>query len=324
MHKSFIDFLVDPVTKQELKLNITEQEDEFIISGEFIGSKVYPIIRGIPRFVDYDGYVKGFSFQWNKWSRLQFEDQNIGKPLQGHTTRMWEEITGITDQNLKGQIIGDFGCGPGRFIDVVKKRNGKVIGIDYSLAVEAAQKNFPYDQDVLIIQADILNLPIREKSLDGAYSIGVLHHTPDPSLGFSNITKTVKKGGWVATCVYEKGGYYTSNIVRLYRWVFKKLWPIFGYRLPLGYSYFAIYCLAPFTKIPLIGKAIKYVLRKFLFPFIVLPDVRWSILDTFDSLTTSYQSGHTFEEIQRWYQENGYESYSQSKWGNTAMSGIRK
>jgi ubiquinone/menaquinone biosynthesis C-methylase UbiE len=324
MHISFIDLLVDPFTRQELKLIITEQEGEFIKTGEFIGSKTYPIIRGIPRFVEYDNYVRGFSFQWNKWSRLQFEDQNIGKPMQGHTTRMWEEITGITQQDLQGQIIGDFGCGSGRFIDVVKKRHGKVIGIDYSLAVEAAQKNFSDDKDVLIIQADVMNLPIRDIVLDGAYSIGVLHHTPDPGLGFSDITKTVKSGGWVGVCVYEAGGYYTSNIVKVYRWVFGKLSSIFGYRVPLWYSYFAVYCLAPFSKIPYIGRFIKYFLRNFLFPFIVLPDVRWSVLDTFDCLTTSYQSGHTHEEIKGWYQESDFISFSPSEWGKTAMHGIKQ
>ena len=32
--------------------------------------------------------------EWSRWPRVQFESENVGRPMQGHTTRMWERITG--------------------------------------------------------------------------------------------------------------------------------------------------------------------------------------------------------------------------------------
>lgn len=58
-----------------------------------------------------------------------------------------------------------------------------IIGIDYSSAVEAARQNFLHDDKVCILQANGLNLPLGSNAIDGTYSIGVLHHTPNPELG---------------------------------------------------------------------------------------------------------------------------------------------
>ena len=69
---------------------------------------------------------------------VQFEDQNRGGPMEGHTLRMWERIVGAPHDNLDGRMIADFGCGPGRFVDIVRKKRGRVIGLDLSVAVEKA------------------------------------------------------------------------------------------------------------------------------------------------------------------------------------------
>jgi len=63
--------------------------------------------------------------------------------MQGHTLKMWEQVTGQYKTDLAGKVIADFGCGPGRFLDIVRKKGGKVIGLDMSSAVEAAKKKFP-------------------------------------------------------------------------------------------------------------------------------------------------------------------------------------
>ena len=42
-------------------------------------------------------------------------------------------------------------------------------------------------KNLLAIQGDALQLPFKDDVFDFAYSIGVLHHTPDPGLGIKNI-----------------------------------------------------------------------------------------------------------------------------------------
>lgn len=323
MHLQFLPYLVDPITKESLQLEAESILNDCVESGFLISSiNKYPIIRGIPRFVDYElqGYSKNFGYQWRKWPRVQFESENIGKPMEGHTRKMWQIITGhINDSSrFDGQTILDLGCGPGRFTDVARAKGAKVIGIDYSLAVEAARENFKNDNDILIIQGDALNLPVKPGSIDGVFSIGVLHHTPDPEKGVNQASAALKKNGWFALCVYDKNGYYEKPTVQLWRRIFKKLWTYFKHYPALFYTYFTIYVLSPFANIPYLGKLIWFP-----FPFIKLADKNWSLLDTFDSVTPSYQSGHSPYEIYQWMKKNGFKEIEPTNWGCASCRGIK-
>lgn len=158
----------------------------------------YKIIRGIPRFAGFDdvnNYTNSFGYQWCKWSRLQFECENVGKPMEGHTRGMWEKITGIDQVDLNRDVFLESGCGPGRFLDVVLSKNGRANGIDLSDAVEAAQENFSENPNVLICQGDSLNLPIKSQAVDGAFSIGVFHHTSKPEKGCCELVRSVRPSG---------------------------------------------------------------------------------------------------------------------------------
>jgi len=324
VHPSFLRSLVDPRTKEPLALNARQWDGEFVLEGSLVSrANSYPIVRGVPRFAGYkedaDNYTASFGFQWSHWSRVQFESENVGGPMEGHTLRMWERITGITDTNLHGAVIGDFGCGPGRFVEIVRRRHGRVIGLDLSDCVEVAHQNFRSDPNVLICQADILNPPLSAESLDGAFSIGVLHHTPDPQHGFEQLVRCSRIGGWVAISVYGKGGYYDFPSVRLWRRVFRALWPVFGHYPALAYANTTTRMLRPLARIPLLGIALRG-----LFPFVRLPDIRWSVLDTYDSLTPAYQSAHETDEIRGWFQRCGLAEIVASNWGVTAYHAVRK
>ncbi len=120
MYSNFLKFLVDPKTKEPLNLNITKKDGENILEGTLSSSSsIYPIVRGIPRFLDKEDKNdnKSFSYQWNKWPKIQFESENKGKIMEGHTLKMWERITGVKEINLTDKLMIDFGCGSGRFID---------------------------------------------------------------------------------------------------------------------------------------------------------------------------------------------------------------
>lgn len=323
MHARFLSFLADPVTKTALQMTVLRGKGEWVLEGTLTShlGATYPIIRGIPRFVSpasTDSYVKNFSYQWSKWSRVQFESENRGSAMEGHTRRMWERVVGVSNERLDGAVVADFGCGSGRFLEVVRSKGGAVIGLDMSDAVEAARESFEGDADTLICQADILAPPLAPDLLDGAFSIGVLHHTPDPVRGFRELVKTVKPGGWVAVSVYGKGGYYDWPTVRFYRRVFQALWPLLGPRAPLAYSWCAAHILRPLSYIPLLG-----LLLRAAFPFVRLPDVHWSFLDTFDSVTPKYQSAHESFEVFEWFRREGLRNIAPSDWGFTAYHGLR-
>src|SRR6266511_6148486 len=113
MHPRFTALLCCPKTGAELQLEAYSRfADGSIECGRLIsaqGQHQYPIVNGIPRFVDQEPYTGSFGYEWQKWSRVQFEQENIGRPMAGHTTRMFEAITELTPADLNGKLVVEFG-----------------------------------------------------------------------------------------------------------------------------------------------------------------------------------------------------------------------
>jgi len=336
MHPKFISILCCPVNGSELGLKIEELfENGMVKTGILIssdGRTEYPIINGIPRFVSKEFYAGSFGYEWRKWPRVQFESENMGGPMEGHTTRMFKVITGLREEELKDKMVIEFGCGPGRFLDVVRRWNGIAVGIDMSIAVESARENFRDDENVFIVQGDILNPPFKKNVFDFGYTIGVLHHTPDPKKGLKKLSEIVKSKGQIACCVYHKKGFYDYFSVFLFRQVNKLNSLVIGKRfatkISLAYAYFAAYVLyfvlKLMRKIPLLGRPITSLIEKYLLVNLELPDIRWRILDVFDAITPSYASTHTAAEVRQWFMDANCDRISQTNWGNASFVATKK
>ena len=330
MHPSFVSVLCCPETRESLWIEPRETgSNGMVVSGTLasLSGQRYPIVDGIPRFVDVEQYAASFGYEWNRWPRVQFESENVGTRMTGHTTRMWEAITALTEKQLDGKTIVEFGCGPGRFLDVVRRRGGRAVGIDLSLAVEAAGDNFAYDPNVLIVQGDILIPPFREQVFDGGFTIGVLHHTPNPLAGLKAMTPTIRSGGWVACSVYPKTGFYNYPSVARFRWLHNRLKSVLGYRPALLYSYLSSYVIAPLIakgrQVRCLDRVLRYLERNWLVSLDYLPDVRWRLLDTFDAITPPIASTHNGEEVKGWMKDAGCTNVRSTSWGDTAVTGIR-
>jgi len=314
MLRDVLSLLCDPNTGEDLVLDVLIEDEYGILEGSLRSpSNSFSITNGIVRFVEDQGDYESFGFQWNRWAKVQFEGFNVGRPMQGHTARMFKSITQFNDEEMEGRLVLDVGCGPGRFSDVCLNSGAKVISLDYSSAIDIAKGNFSNKNNILFLQADALNLPIKDNSVDLAFSIGVLHHTPEPERGVSQAFRVLKKGGVFAVAVYEKGGYYDFWIVQFWRRLFKLLWPFFGAIPPLIYTYFIVYTLGTLAEFS------KVMVRPFklIFPFVFLPDKNWALLDTFDSITPSYQSAHTLDEVRKWFEGNNYIDIKQTGWGGS-------
>jgi SAM-dependent methyltransferase len=91
----------------------------------------------------------------------------------------------------------------------------EVIALDLSGAVEVARRHLSRFANAQVVQGDLLRPPFRrgstEQGFDLVYSIGVLHHLPDPSEGFRSILRLVRPGGTIAVWVY---GYENNGFVR--------------------------------------------------------------------------------------------------------------
>lgn len=330
MHSKFVEILRCPKSGERLTLEV----DELFSNGSIkkgtlkteSGNHRYPILKGIPRFVDKEVYAQSFGYEWRRWSRVQFESENVGGPMAGHTEKMFDAITGFSEQFLKNKLVVEFGCGPGRFLDIVRRRGGIAVGVDMSMAVEPARENFRDDPDVLIVQGDILNPPFREVTFDAGYSIGVLHHTPDPARGLEKLAGVIKEDGLISCCVYQREGFYGYPSVAAYRSIHNATKALLGNRLALGYAYFSAHFiyhgLSLMQQIPKVRQLVPF-LEKYVLVNVNLPDAKWRLLDVFDAITPFHASTHTGEEMRSWFSKSNCHHLTPRPWGTTAFVAVK-
>lgn len=108
---------------------------------------------------------------------------------------------------FKDKIVLDAGCGGGKFCSLIAKYGAKMaVGIDFSDSCYVAYQAVKHLPNAYILKADINNPPFKEVAFDIIFSIGVLHHLPDPRQGFMNLAAKLKKRGVIFVWVYAKEG----------------------------------------------------------------------------------------------------------------------
>ncbi len=251
-------------------------------------------MRGVLRFVSASSYADSFGYQWQAFSRTQLRPEI--------SERNFRRKTGLREEDVRGKVILDVGCGMGRFADVVTRWGGKVIGIDLSAAAEVAASNLA-DRDFVALQADVFSLPFAPGSFDCIYSVGVLHHTPDCERAFKVLPRYLKAGGSIAVWLYS--GY--NNWYR-----FSDHYRKITHRVPIK-TLHSILCIVVPTfywldrglrAIPLIGGPLSGAIRH-AFPVNLHPNPEIRILDTLDWYSPQYQSKHTYEQVFRWFESCG-------------------
>ncbi len=203
MKEKLLDLLACPTCGGDIFLaHEAKREEREIIEGELSCrkcSREYKITRGVPRFADLskieqDKAETAANFGW-QWTHFTQEDKKYDKQFLG-----WMQP--VKPEFFKDKIVLEGGCGKGRHTSLAANWGAKeIVGIDLSAAVETAfqaTRNLP---NAHVVQADIFKLPFK-KAFDYAFSVGVLHHTPDPKKAFVSLASKVKKGGHVSAWIY--------------------------------------------------------------------------------------------------------------------------
>src|SRR5581483_8339502 len=99
-------------------------------------------------------------------------------------------------ESLPRDAIGfDAGCGSGRWAALVAPQVGHLHGIDASAAaLRVAQRNLGSLDNVTLHEAPLDAMPLPDRSMDFGYSLGVLHHLPDPEAGLAACAAKLKPG----------------------------------------------------------------------------------------------------------------------------------
>ena len=185
-----------------MDLSVEKTEQKEIMEGALRCAAcqgTFPVRGGIPRFADLeevesDKRATAANFGW-QWQHFTQEDKRYAEQFLG-----W--IAPVTPEFFRDKVVLEGGCGKGRHTQLAARWGAQdVVGVDLSVAVEtafAATRSMP---NVHIVQADIYHLPLARK-FDYAFSVGVLHHLPDPRGGFLSLASKVKPGGHLTGWIY--------------------------------------------------------------------------------------------------------------------------
>jgi len=202
LKEKLLSYLACPSCSGSLDLSVDQVEQNEIIQGTLrcaACAASFPISSGIPRFadlaeveIDKQATAANFGWQWQHFTQVdaRYAEQFLG----------W--IAPVTPEFFRDKVVLEGGCGKGRHTQLAAGWGAReVVGIDLSAAVEtafAATRSLP---NAHIVQADIYRLPLARK-FDYAFSVGVLHHLPDPRAGFLSLASKVKPGGHLSAWIY--------------------------------------------------------------------------------------------------------------------------
>ena len=287
---SLLKFLRCPDCHSELSVVILRESEGEIERGSLVCrncGQVFPIVRFIPRFVSSDAYVRSFSAEWNIFSKTELD-------MEGKTESRDTFIlkAGKKPQDLAGKVVLDAGCGMGRFSEVVSRETkATVVGFDLSSAVDSARSNIGSRGNVHVVQADIMRLPFADATFDFIYSIGVLHHTPNPKRSFERLVPLLKKGGEIVVWVYAKShsDFYSDT--------WRKVTSRVPWSMTLGFSRIITKLYGVYRKFPYPAKFLPISMHK---------DPEWRLLDTFDWYAPKYQYKFETNEVVSWFEEMGF------------------
>lgn len=295
MKRRMMDILCCPQDKCSLELREESVKQDEVESGVLKCSRCqaeYPIRNCVPRFVDTDSYVDSFSMEWQIHSRTQMPDGDNHETVETFRNR-----ASLTREEMQGKLVLDAGCGVGRYMSVASQYGAEVIGVDLSFSVEQAMENVGHDPQCHVIQADLTNLPFDVGTFDYVFSLGVLHHMPDPPGGFKALVPLLKPGGDMAVSVYSSHSpYYPYTASRRLR----KVTVHMNKRLLYMLTSVMALVLYPIYRIPFVK--VLFMLA----PISMHPEFAWRQLDTFDCYSPRYQFTYTYREVFQWFREQGF------------------
>ena len=204
MRRRTLDLLRCPECGSRVVLRSVASGSEGRVEEGLLGcaecGREYPVSGSVPRFRTSSGSETGpatarrFQVQWRRFQAIERSSKD----------QFQDWIHPIEEAFLKGKTVLDVGCGMGRFTRCFAEAGaGYVVGLDLGDSVDVAQDLYGNLENVDFVQADIMNMPFGPV-FDLASSIGVLHHLPQPRLGFERMVQTVHSRGHVFAWVYGR------------------------------------------------------------------------------------------------------------------------
>lgn len=296
-------------------------------------SRRYPVVNGIPRLLPPElasaselGTGRRFTAEFTEFSE---DDKDLDPfPLReyffysraGIDPSVYEQVKGDPYRTsldpdayrpdhsfVAGKVVIDGGCGPARFTEVVARAGaGLVVGLELGAHVERAARRCAHLPNAAFVQGSILAPPFRDGVFDYAFTIGVVHHTPDPEGACRRLARLVADRGAMSVWVYPPE--YWGGRVRgpVNRFVHRRLVSMEDERA----LWMTKKILYPFGRLQM--KLARRKWTKFLFaPLFVLsvprhPSREVMVATIYDYFAAKTISTHTYEEVEAWISDSGF------------------
>lgn len=203
MRREALAYLACPDTGAALEIDPGPEvaPDGHVMSGSLASTgtgRRFAIEGGVPRL--FPGAVerikvetaRRFDDEWSRWKDLRdyYERQFLG----------W--VAPLKPADFAGKVVFEGGCGQGRNSATVAGFGARAVvslGLDRgALAAFDHTRRLP---NCHVVMGDLLHPPARPV-FDLAFSVGVIHHLPDPAAGFASLAGVARDGGRVAIWVY--------------------------------------------------------------------------------------------------------------------------
>ena len=332
MQDELLRLVVCPVCGRRFTLEASHRDDGVVVEGwlRCPCGRSYPILRGIPRLLE-------------DWPRLYpslaspFEPPGAASPGEGGRTRdrmgefkrrtqrqfgfqwtvfhqmscdFWENfftsVGPVAPDFFRGKTGLDAGCGFGRHLIQAVRCGARMIGMDYSRAIESSHRNTRDTPGIALVQADIERMPFQPACFDFAYSIGVLHHLPEPFRGFDALVRQVKPGGAVIVWCYSDRRRWTIRTLSALRFFTTRL-PLHPLRwLSVGLALGEwMLLLLPF-RLLLAGRLKTLLARKWPRLAVYAPyPLQVACADWFDRLAAPVRHYLSLDELNAWCARTG-------------------
>jgi SAM-dependent methyltransferase len=258
----------------------------------------YAITDGIPRMLEDGASAAPVSAQ--SWIRFEGAQQT------------WEDafldvIRPLTPEGFIGRLMLDAGCGFGRHAFYAARYGAEVLALDVSAeAVAAARRNTEHLSAVHVVQGDIYRPPFRRSTFDLVLCLGVLHHVERPRAAFQTLGYLVRSGGRLCTWTYGPRQGMANLVTRGLRSVTTRLGAEQLHRasqgIALGLRVVSHLPYQVFHHVPVAHAIVTHlpVHEHARWPFDIV------VADVYDRLRIPVTSTPTGEEVERWYEEEGF------------------
>ncbi len=220
MRPAALEYLACPKCHGSLVADAsTTAPDGHLLEGELrcgCGAR-YPINGGVPRLTPEQANMALDAEAETTADRFGVEWKIFDQREDYYEQQFLDWVSPLMPRDFTGRVVLEGGCGKGRHSALIGQYGAKaLVSIDLGEAVDVAFAATRHLPNVHIAQGDLTRPPVG-RVFDVAFSVGVLHHIPDPVSGFRGLYDRVVEGGRVAVWVYG----YESN-----EWIVKWVNPL--------------------------------------------------------------------------------------------------